>query len=51
MPADWKDGDDIDETAAKEATNRMLEDPELQKAPGSPEDESTVDDPIEGRDE
>ena len=50
MP-DWKDGDDIDEQAAKEATKRMLDDPSLKRPTGSPDDLATVDDPIETEDE
>jgi hypothetical protein len=45
MP-DWKDGDDIDPTEAREQTRRMLEDPAHKRPKGSPDDLATVDDPL-----
>jgi hypothetical protein len=50
MP-DWKDGDDIDEKAAKEATREMLKDARHKREKGSPDDLATVDDPLEEKDE
>jgi hypothetical protein len=46
-----KDGDDIDPKAAKEATKRLLEDAKHQRKQGSPDDLSTVDDPLPEGDE
>jgi hypothetical protein len=47
----WKDGDDIDEKAAKEATKRLLEDPKHKRDKGSKDDLATVDDPLETGDD
>jgi hypothetical protein len=47
----WKDGDDIDEKAAKEATREMLKDARHKRDQGSKDDLATVDDPIETPDE
>lgn len=43
----WKDGDDIDHKAAKEATKRLLEDPKHKRAKGHPDDEVTRDDALD----
>lgn len=51
MPADWRDGDDIDPADAKEKTRRMLEDPAHQRQKGSKDDLATVDDPLPEGDE
>jgi hypothetical protein len=47
----WKDGDDVDEKAAKEATREMLKDARHKRDQGSKDDLATVDDPIETPDE
>lgn len=49
--SDWKDGDEIDRKAAKEATRRMLDDPKHRRPKGHPDDEATRDAPIDPEDD
>ncbi len=49
--SDWKDGDELPPGLAKKATEEMLKDPKHQREKGSPDDLSTVDDPLETEEE
>jgi hypothetical protein len=47
MPADWKDGDDINPGEARKAVRAMLDSPTHKRPKGHPDDERTKDDALD----